>query len=218
MQSIRFQRAHLETIPIKPKAGPSRAETRLIRPDSDQGRALRPARMLVEPTSSGILFDSSTATFAAEFFPKPAKSGSHETGRMNQAKASQAKAERRRGSREAVELPGQNLTLAETLRVMDVAREMRDQRQRAEEMFRRDEIRVALREKLVRTARMSGDDVTEAEIDAAIDQYLETLYTYSDPEPGFQRFLAHVWVWRQRILWSAAGLAAAAGGLWYFFG
>ncbi len=117
-----------------------------------------------------------------------------------------------------VELPGQNLTLQETLRVMDVAREMRDQRERAEEMFRRDDMRAALREKLMRTARMSGDNVTEAEIDAAISQYMDTLHVYEDPESGFKNFMAHVWIWRNRIIWSMAGMAAAAGGLWYFFG
>ena len=101
---------------------------------------------------------------------------------------------------------------------MDVAREMRDQRQRAEEMFRRDEIRSALREKLLRTARMSGDDVTEAEIDAAIGQYMETLHTYADPPAGLRSFLAHCWIWRDRILYSIAGAAAVGGGLWYFFG
>ena len=116
-----------------------------------------------------------------------------------------------------IELPGQNLTIQETLRVMDVARELRDQRQRAEEMFRRDDIRIALRQKLMRTAKMSGDDVTEAEIDAAIDQYMETVHTYQDPKGGLKRFAAYCWVWRDRILWSMAGLAAA-GGLWYFFG
>lgn len=115
------------------------------------------------------------------------------------------------------ELPGQNLTLQETLRVMDVAREMRDQRELAEEMFRRDDIRSALREKLLRTAQLSGDNVTEAEIDAAIGQYMETLHTYEDPQSGLKSFLAHAWVWRDRIVWSLAGLAAAAGGLWYFF-
>lgn len=115
-----------------------------------------------------------------------------------------------------VTLPGQNLTLQETLRVMDVARELRDQRQLAEEMFRRDEIRNSLREKLVRTARLSGDDVTEAEIDAAIDQYMETLHVYEDPSDGLKSVIAHAWVWRDRILWSIAGLATA-GGLWYLF-
>ena len=127
---------------------------------------------------------------------------------MSQAQAKQTR----------IELPGQHLTLQETLRVMDVAREMRDQREKAEEMFRRDDLRVALREKLLRTARLSGDNVTEAEIDAAIGQYMETLHTYQDPAPGLKRFLAHCWVWRGRILWSLAGLAGFAGGLWYLFG
>jgi hypothetical protein len=119
-----------------------------------------------------------------------------------------------RAQRPEVQLPGQNLSIAETLRVMDVARELRDQRQLAEEMFRRDESRVALREKLIRTARLSGDNVTEAEIDAAIERYLETLHAYADPAPGFKSFLAHCWVWRQRILAAAAAITVAAGGLW----
>lgn len=127
---------------------------------------------------------------------------------MSQAQATQSR----------VELPGQELTLEETLRVMDVAREMREQREQAEEMFRRDDMRSALREKLMRTARMSGDNVTEAEIDAAIRQYMETLHTYEDPKSGFKNFVAHCWIWRDRILYSVAGAAAAAGGLWYFFG
>ena len=116
-----------------------------------------------------------------------------------------------------VELPGENLTLQETLRVMDVAREMRNQRETAEEMFRSDDIRRELREKLMRTARVSGDNVTEAEIDAAIQQYMDKLHTYSPPASGFKNFVAHCWIWRDRIMFAGAGLAAAAGGLMYFF-
>ncbi|MCA9136763.1 MAG: hypothetical protein KDB00_08390 [Planctomycetales bacterium] len=127
---------------------------------------------------------------------------------MNQAQATQTQ----------TGLPGQELTLQETLRVMDVAREMRDQREKAEEMFRRDDMRAALRDKLMRTAQLSGDNVTEAEIDAAIGQYMDTLHTYTDPKSGFKNFIAHCWIWRDRIMWSMAGAAAAAGGLWYFFG
>lgn len=126
---------------------------------------------------------------------------------------SQAQAKQRQ-----IELPGHDLSLQETLRVMDVAREMRDQRVRAEEMFRRDDIKSALRKKLMRTAQMSGDNVTEAEIDAAIGQYMQTLHTYQAPKGGFKSFIAHCWIWRDRILMSMAGLAATAGGLWYFFG
>ncbi|WP_146528601.1 DUF6384 family protein [Novipirellula artificiosorum] len=117
-----------------------------------------------------------------------------------------------------IELPGQNLTLEETLRVMDVARELRDRRETAEEMFRRDDIRSGLREKLMRTAQITGDKVTEVEMDAAIDQYLATVHTYQDPQPGFKNVLAHLWVWRDRIAIAAGTLAVAAGGLWFLFG
>ena len=122
-----------------------------------------------------------------------------------------------REARRDVRLPGENLSLEETLRVMDVAREIRQQRETAEEMFRRDDIRRNLRDKLMRTARMAGDTVTEAELDAAIDQYMDSVHTYSDPEPSFKSFLAHCWVRRGQIL---AGLAevAAAGGLWFLLG
>ncbi len=116
-----------------------------------------------------------------------------------------------------VRLPGQDLTLEETLRVMDVAREMRDRRTTAEEMFRRDDVRNELREKLLRTAQLSGDHVTAGEIDAAIDQYLSRLHTYHDPAPGFKSFIAHCWVWRQKILAGAAATALTVGSLWFLF-
>tara|TARA_R110002049_G_scaffold4601_5_gene32438 strand:- start:625581 stop:626042 length:462 start_codon:yes stop_codon:yes gene_type:complete len=117
-------------------------------------------------------------------------------------------------------MPGEDLTIEETLRVMDVAREMRDQRETAEVMFQRDGVRTRLREKLLQQARMSGDNVTDVEIDAAIDQYLSTLNTYQDPEPGFENFLAHCWVWRGRIMagLAAVGAIAAAGGFWFLMG
>ena len=130
----------------------------------------------------------------------------------------QAQAPRPRASRN-LRLPGENLTLEETLRVLDVARELRERRETAEEMFRRDDLRRELREKLLRAARVSGDNVTEAELDVAIEQYFDSLHTYSDPEPGLRRFLAHCWVWRGRIMTAAAVVAglAAAGGFWLMF-
>jgi hypothetical protein len=116
--------------------------------------------------------------------------------------------------RAKTKLPGEDMTIAETLRVMDVAREMREQRESAEEMFRHDEVRVRLREKLMRTAAMSGDRVTEAEIDAAIDQYLANLHTYEPPETGFKTFIAHCWINRYRIVVAAVALGAAWA--WWF--
>ncbi len=100
---------------------------------------------------------------------------------------------------------------------MDVAREMRDQRETAEEMFVRDDLRAKLRDKLVRTARLSGDNVTEAEIEAAITQYFESLHKYNEPEGGMKRFLAHCWIWRGRIMAGAAALATVVGSYWFLF-
>ncbi len=120
--------------------------------------------------------------------------------------------QRRSGS-----LPEESLSLQETLRVMDVAREMRDQRETAEEMFRRDDLRTQLRDKLVRTARMSGDNVTEEEIELAIEQFFESVHSYQDPQPSMKSFLAYCWVWRGRLTLAAAALTTVLGGLWFMF-
>jgi len=133
------------------------------------------------------------------------------------ASATQSPPATRGSSSRSVRLPGEDLSLNEMLRVMDVARELRRNRDVAEEMFRRDEVRAQLRAKLMRSAQIAGDQVTEAEIDAAIDQYFTSLHTYSDPEPSFKRILAHAWVWRRRIITGAAALTIAVGSVWYLF-
>ena len=136
---------------------------------------------------------------------------------MSNGSAAQAQAPPPKAIRDLV-LPGQNLTLEETLRVMDVAREMRDRRETAEEMFRRDDLRSQLREKIMRTAKLAGDNVTEAEVEAAIQQYFETLHRYEDPPAGISSLIAHGWVWRNRIMMGAAALVAVAGSFWFLFG
>lgn len=133
---------------------------------------------------------------------------------MSQARAQASAATKLR----EIANPLQDLSLQETLRVMDVAREIRDRRETAEEMFRRDDLRANLREKLMRTARLSGEDVTEAQIDAAIGQYMDTLHTFKEPRPGLNKFMAHCWIWRDRIAMGAAALAAIAGSVWFLFG
>lgn len=135
---------------------------------------------------------------------------------MSNGQSAQAQAPAK--SMKDLDLPGQNLSLEETLRVMDVAREMRDRRETAEEMFRRDDLRGQLREKIMRTAKLAGDNVTEAEVEAAIQQYFETLHTYEDPPAGLRSLVAHGWVWRNRIMMGAAALVAVAGSFWFLFG
>lgn len=133
------------------------------------------------------------------------------------AKQTSAQASAKRAESRSVRLPGEDLSLNEMLRVMDVAREMRRNRDVAEEMFRRDEVRDELRAKLMRSAKLAGDRVTKAEIDAAIDQYFATLNTYQDPKPGWKSAFAHAWVWRKRIAAGVAAVAITLGGAYYLF-
>ena len=113
-----------------------------------------------------------------------------------------------------VELPGDNLSLNEMLRVMDVAREMGRDRVTAEKMFRRSGVREQLREKLMRSAQLSGDQVTEAEVEAAIDQYFQNQHVYRDPAPSWSRFMAYAWIWRRRIAAAAVAAGLASGTIW----
>lgn len=96
-----------------------------------------------------------------------------------------------------------------------MARELRQRRETAEEMFHHDRVRTELRDRLMRTARVSGDNVTEAEIDTAINHYLASLNTYSDPAPGWETFLARAWIARGKIA-AVLAAAAAAAGFWFF--
>lgn len=110
------------------------------------------------------------------------------------------------------------LSLQEMLRVMDVAREMRKDRESAELVLQQSEVRSQLRQKLMRTAQLSGDRVTEAEIEAAIEIYFADRHRFEEPSMTGELFLAHLWVRRKAILGTlAAGLLVAATVWGLFF-
>lgn len=104
-----------------------------------------------------------------------------------------------------------DLTLTETLRVLEVARSLQKERSVAEQALARHELRDALRRRLLDAAVVTGDTVTEADIDTAIDQYFARLHDYVDPPMSFSILLAHVYVRRFAI---AIGCALAAA-LWF---
>ncbi|MFN8710703.1 MAG: hypothetical protein ACK526_22490 [Planctomyces sp.] len=94
----------------------------------------------------------------------------------------------------------QELTLSETLRVLEVARGFRNERQEAAVALARAEVRQMMRQRLLDAAAITGDPITEADIDAAIDQYFATQHLYSDPPFSFSVLLAHVWIRRFRVV------------------
>ena len=87
----------------------------------------------------------------------------------------------------------------ETLRVLEVARGLRQEREMAEVALARDEVRTLMRKRLMDAAVITGDKITESDVDAAIEQYFATQHTYQDPPMSFGVLLAHVWIRRYSL-------------------
>jgi hypothetical protein len=111
-----------------------------------------------------------------------------------------------------------DLPLAEMLRIMDVARTLRQEREIAEEQFNREEARRLLRDRLKASTEITGSQVTEAEIDAAIESYFNNLHTYRDPPWGVEVFLAHLYVRRVQVFLALIVIVLLIAALWLVAG
>ena len=109
---------------------------------------------------------------------------------------------------------GERLTLAEMSRIMDVASTLRKERALVEQQLNIHQIKEKLRERLLEAAKVSGDSVTEAEVDAAVEQYYDRLHEFRDPPASFGKFLAHCWVLRKYLTAAVVALAGAAAVIW----
>jgi hypothetical protein len=106
------------------------------------------------------------------------------------------------------------LSLPEMLRIMDVATALRHNREQVEEQLNFDELKVRLRAKMIEAAKVTGEEVTPEEVDAAIGQYYSRMHTFAEPPWSLPLVLAHLYVRRRAIAWTA-GLLCAALGLWW---
>lgn len=102
-----------------------------------------------------------------------------------------------------------SLSLEETLRVMDVARQLRQSRETVTAELNLDETKAALRERLKSTAAITGESATEAEIAVAVELYFNNLHSYRDPPPSWSKWLALCYVRRHAI--AARGSLAIIG-------
>lgn len=102
------------------------------------------------------------------------------------------------------------LTLDEMTRVMDVARTLRKQRSIAERELNRTETIAVLRDKLREAADLTGDPVTDEQIEIAIEHYFDNLHEFEPAEPGLSTFLASIYVRRTSIAVTVISLAALA--------
>jgi hypothetical protein len=117
-----------------------------------------------------------------------------------------------------VEQKPADLPLAEMLRIMDVARTLRQEREIAQEQFNREEARQLLRQRLKASTEITGSHVTDAEIDVAIESYFNNLHTYRDPPWGVEVFLAHLYVRRVQVFVVLVVIAVLIAGLWLVTG
>jgi hypothetical protein len=111
----------------------------------------------------------------------------------------------------------EELTIAEMTRLMDVAAALRNERLTAEQQLNIEETKTLLRKRLLESAKVSGDPVTDQEIDAAIEAYYERQHEFQPPQPGVETFLASVYVRRGAIAKVALAVATVAMLWWSVF-
>ncbi|MFV0446306.1 MAG: DUF6384 family protein [Planctomycetaceae bacterium] len=110
-----------------------------------------------------------------------------------------------------------DLSLSEMLHVLDVARTLRRDSEVVASELNKEVLYASLKQRLLASAAAAGDNVTEAEVDAAIRIYFENLHRYEDPPLSFSMLLAHAYI---RRTWITAGLlfcGLVTGSLWWLF-
>ena len=105
-------------------------------------------------------------------------------------------------------------SLAEMMRIMDVATALRREREKAEDELDFDETRKRLRKRLLNAAAATGEKVTPEEVEVAIDRYFDELYTYEEPRRGLKMLLARLYVRRKAVLGGLAALLLIVSFAW----
>ncbi len=85
------------------------------------------------------------------------------------------------------------------LRIMDVATELRKQREIAEDELNIEDEKERIRQKIKKTAELTGENLTEEEVSAAIENFYNGLYRYTAPKKGISYYLAKLYISRGKI-------------------
>lgn len=109
------------------------------------------------------------------------------------------------------------LSVAETLRIMDVASEIRRQQNLVEAQFNEDQLKEKLRENLIAASQVTGEELTNEQIERAISWYYDHLHKYKSPKPSVSIFFAHLYIRRWGIfaLCFFLGFLSLAGWILY---
>ncbi|MBS3147028.1 hypothetical protein J4471_05020 [Candidatus Woesearchaeota archaeon] len=94
----------------------------------------------------------------------------------------------------------QNLKLDEFLRMVDVATTIRQKQEEINKQLNIHEVKAELKKKLQDTAQISGEQLTDYQIETAINNYLEGLYSFKEPTRDFGFKLAEIYAGRVKLL------------------
>jgi len=84
--------------------------------------------------------------------------------------------------------------------VMDVAGELRLQREKAESLLDTKSEREQIKQKILASAKISGESLTEDEINRALDAYYEGLHRFQPAKRNLSFKLASAYIKRKKIL------------------
>ena len=112
----------------------------------------------------------------------------------------------------------QNLKLDEFLMMVDVATTVRQKQEEVNQQLNIDEVKAELRGKLQNTSRVTGEQLTDFQIESAINSYFEGLYSFKEPQRDLGTKFAEIYVDRVRLT-KRFGIppliaAGAAGLIW----
>lgn len=117
-------------------------------------------------------------------------------------------------AREVMREQGEDFTLAEMTRIMDVAGTLRREQALVEQQLNLDELKAELRQRLLAAAQVSGDAVTPEQVDAAVEHYYDRLHTYQEPPLSVETALAHIYVRRGAITKWAIAIGVVVATFW----
>src|SRR3989338_1159553 len=88
----------------------------------------------------------------------------------------------------------QNLKLDEFLRMVDVATTIRQKQEEVNQQFNINEVKEELKKKLLDTAQITGEQLTDFQVDGAIGSYFDGLYSFKEPKRDFETRVAELYV------------------------
>ena len=120
-------------------------------------------------------------------------------------------------SADAAQATPQQLSIGQTLRIMDVATMLRKEQALAQQQLNIEETKAMLRGRLLSAAKVTGEPLTSEQVDIAIEHYYDKLHVFEAPKWSLELMTAHIYVMRGTIVKWALVLGATAGALVWFW-